>query len=458
MKALLLFFFTFSCALLANNEIDDFIDDIIPKTSLSNDQLRFLREELRIQKIIIEEVQGLKNKGVNITNLNSPNSNRKIQEMLLRSFEAKSSTVTGEIKDVIKQGFKQDNLKKALEDFKSFLKKTIHSKKSAAASLIRQYGLEVGLIYMASVQIDVTLPLIMIGQGHLGYSVLLATPVSSIVTGSYIAIKNAVKFNQIIKSFGSINKAFDHYKHYFKIKNFFNENIFRKVDLIDVTIGHNNYVITSARENLISKAMTKLGFNKGLNYQNILKVLEKENLMSDFLYAVKSTNPPESIKLLRIINRISLTQDEKVMRVLAEHFSNDIKSVTALNDFPHLKKWAVEISHSTSIKSFIHKLANMPTDVPPKVMDRLWRSYIIPTSSKNITPFISRKIFKSFNKLSVNYNRSLFGEMAQSLELEISPLLHKKFIDYLYNSLSEVNICQGLFRQKGSKRLLLIQY
>ena len=452
------FIFILSFNIFAATELDEFIEDIIPKTSLSNQELKNLREELKVQKLMIEEVQALKMKGVKIANLNTDDSIRKIQEMLMRSFNAKETAVTDEISDAIKKGLNFENIKKSMGDFKNFLTKSFVSKKIQGASLIRQYGMEVGLIYMASLQIDVTLPLIMISQGHVGYSVLLATPVSSIVTGSYVAVKNAVKFNQIVKSFGGLGKTFNHYKNYFKIKKFFNQNIFAKTDLIDINVKGSSYILTSTRENFLTRALSKLGFNKNLNYTNLVNVLESNNLMEDFLYAVKGTARPDHIKLLRIMNRVSLTQNEQVMSAIAENFSKDLKLVDGLNDFPHFKKWAINIAHSESMESFIKKLALMPTDVPPKIVDRFWRNYILPTSTKNIKPFMSRSISRSFNKMINGYNKDLFGDLAQSVDIQIGPGLHRKFLDYLFQSLADVGVCQGLYRKKGDQTPLLIQY
>jgi hypothetical protein len=214
--------------------------------------------------------------------------------------------------------------------------------------------------------------------------------------------------------------------------------------------------MTTSRENILTKGLSKLGFNKRMNYTNVMKLLESNNLMEDFLYAIKATSKPEHVKLLRILNRVSLTQDETVLSMLAENFSKDVQKIDQLNDFPKFKKWAIGISHSDSIESFMRKLPLMPTDVPPKVVDRFWRSYIIPTSSKNIKPFMSRSISKSFNKLISNYNKDLFGDFAQSLDVDISPSMHKRFVDYIFDSMSGVGVCQTMFRKKGSNLPLLI--
>lgn len=438
------------------NDLDDFIEEIVPKTSLSNDQLKHLREELKVQKLMIEEVQSLNLKGVLISNLDSDDSINKIQKMLLRSMEAKETTVTKEISNAISKGMNAENFKTSMNQFKKYLTDAFVDKKVMGASLIRQYGMEVGLIYVASLQVDVTLPLVMISQGHIGYSILLATPVSSIVTGSYVAIKNAVKFRQIVKSFGGLGKAFNHYREFYKVKKFFNQNIFSKTDLIDINMNGQNYILTTSRENFLTKSLSKLGYNKRMNYTNVLKLLETNNLMDDFLYSIKATSKPEHVKLLRIINRVSLTQDEKVLSIIAEAFSEDVQKIDQFNDFPKFKKWAIGISHSDSMESFIKKLPLMPTDVPPKVVDRFWRSYIIPTSSKNIKPFMSRSISNTFNKLISNYNKDLFGDFAQSLDVDISPTMHKKFLDYLFDSMDGVGICQSMYRTKGSNLPLLI--
>ncbi len=440
------------------NELDQFIEEIVPKTSLSNEQLKHLREELRVQKIMIEEVQSLKMKGVSLANLDSDTSINKIQNMLLRSAEAKETTVTKEISAALKRGMNFENFKSSMSKFKNFLNNAFVNKKAMGASLIRQYGMEVGIIYLASLQIDLTLPLVMISQGHLGYSVLLATPVSSVVTGGYVAIKNAVKFRQVAKSFNGLGKAFNYYKEFFKVKKFFNQNILSKTDLIDITVNNKTFIATATKENFLKKAINKLGYNDRLNYSNVIKLLEKHNLMEDFLYAIKATSKPNGVKLLRILNRVSLTQDEKIMNLIAENFSRDIKHIDKLVDFPQFKKWAIDIAHSTSIDSFISKLAHMPKNIPPKVLDRFWRTYIIPTSSKNIRPYMSKDIRKTFGLLISNYDKNLFGEFAQSIDLELSPNLHKKFIDYMYESMGKIGLCQGLFKKKGSNAPLLIQY
>ncbi|MCT4642975.1 MAG: hypothetical protein N4A33_11855 [Bacteriovoracaceae bacterium] len=445
-------------ACFAQDSFDELIEEIAPKLSFSNEQLKHLEQELKVNKMIIEEVQNLRMSGVKLENLTTDKSVNKIQQMLLNSIHATQIDLTDDIKQVLSEGINQKNLKKSLGDFKTFLQEKLTNKKASAASVIRRFGMDTGLVYLAAMQIDYTFPLIMIANGQPAYGTLLTLPVSSVTTASYIATKKAIKFKQITKSFGGVNKYIDFYKQFRKVKKFFHESILSKRTIIDLSLPNKSYVFTIEKENFLSRFLSKQGWNKKLNYTSLVNFLEKNSLLEDFLPAVKMTTKPDHIKFIRILNRIELTADESIIIKLKQKFGKYIKEVDSFNDYPAFKKWAISIAHSGSMDSFVRKLSHLPDHIPPKVFDRIWRGYIIPTSSKSIKPYMDKNIRLAFNSMINDYEKKLFAKLATSLDQKIDGHIKGQLIDYFFNTFKLFNICSELYKQPNTPKSLIYTY
>ena len=451
-KYLLIFLITLllSMSSYSQDAFDDIIQEIIPKTKLSNTQLTHLKKELRIQKMLIEGIKEIELSGGVFKDINR--STNTIHDLLHSTIGAKSKSIAQEVGeqtlDTVRKGISKQAIKDVLLKTRDFAYNFGNNKKVFMTSVARRFGFDVGLVYIASLQVDLTFPLIMMASGQPQYGLLLATPVSSIATGSYAAVKSAIKFRQVVKAFGGVKKTIKHFDIFKKMKKFFNQKILLNYDLIDLNLFGKTVVFTVEKQNLLTKSLSKMGWNKNLNYKNLLRVMEENKLMPKVLDVVKRSDRPSQVKLIRLLNKIESTRNPEVLSILKNNFGKYINEIEGLQDFTNHRRWVVELAQSDTFDKFIAKLAHMPDDFPPKAFDKIWRNYILVESSKNITPYMSRSNLKAFDNLFNKYTKEFRAEITDSIDYKFSRDLKQKFSDYIYNSLQGVGICNQLFRKK----------
>ena len=100
-------------------------------------------------------------------------------------------------------------------------------------------------------------------------------------------------------------------------------------------------------------------------------------------------------------------------------------------------------------------MTKMPDELPPRVLDRLWREVIIPSTASSIGPFISANGFKAFKNLRELWDKNV----RKHLVMDQSPSMHqsiKSLIgDMLLQSMSPVNGCSILFEPRSQHLPLL---
>lgn len=444
-----LIFLIFNAPVWGQDQFDDLIEEIIPRSKLTNDQLKHLRQELRIQKMLIEGVKQIELNGGKFVNIEK--STNTLQDLIYETIGAKTTSITGEVtghmQDIVKDGINKNSLKQVLSKTKEFTHNFVQNKKVFMSSVARRFGFDVGLVYLASMQVDLTFPMIMIANGHPSYAVLLATPVSSITTASYAAIKSAIKYRQVVKSLGGLKNSLHHLNIFREMKKFFNEKILMNYDIIDMNIAGKNFALTIERQNLVSKVFSKLGWNKNLNYQNLISTLEENNFMSELVQKVKASDRPEQVKMIRLLNKIESMNDPTVMASLKDKFGKFINEIEGLPEFTPQRKWAIELAQATDFDQFMSKLAHLPDDFPPRVLDKVWRNYILIEASKNIAPSMSKSNYLAFRRLYDQYT-NIRGDLTNSIEYKLDGNMRTKFVDYIYDALSPVGMCNQLFKRK----------
>ena len=446
----LLFLFSFS--LQANEAFDDLIEEIIPKSELSNAQLKALRQELKIQNIFIQGVKSIELQGGEFKNITQASNT--IQDLYIKSIGAKAeslpSAIKNEITDSVKTSINQRSVRSVLQKSKDFALNKLNAQKVMLTSLTRRVGMDVGLVYFLSLQVDLTFPMIMVSLGHVEFAPLLVTPVSSTVTAAYTGIKSAVKFRHLLKHLGGFANAKALFKIYRDMRSFFNLKIFPQHDLLNLNIQGKQVVFTVERKTLLNKFLTKLGFNQNLNYENLSKFLRENDVLSEFLNRLDTLDRPNEVKMIRVLNKIELLQDEKLIASLKDRFGKFINELDNIPNYQQARAWVSKISTTTNFEDFSRLLTQMPDDIPPKTFDRLWREVILPDASKNIGPYFNKDTFKAFRNLGTEWDKELRRLSATSNEIYISDELRTKLNNYFFNSLAPVNGCSAIYQMKGS--------
>jgi hypothetical protein len=453
-KVFLLLYLLFSFSFVqANEQLDDLIEEIIPKSELSNKQLRALRQELKVQKIFIEGIKAIEIQGGEFVNINKATNT--IHDLMIKSIGAKSETlpqaVGKEITETVKESIDKKSIKNVLQKSKDFAFNKARAQRTMLTSLTRRLGMDVGLVYFLTLQIDLTFPSIMIALGRVEFAPLLVTPVSSTVTGTYAAIKSAVKFRQLVKNLGGLKNTMNIFNVFREVKKYFNLKIIPHYDLININVNKQNFVFTVERKTIFNRLMTKLGVNKNLNYQNLSRFLRENDFLKDFLEKLDMTDNPDEVKMIKVLNKIEATQNEDVIFKLKEKYGRYINELKTIPSFREARQWVSRISSATTFDQFNRLILQIPDDIPPKIFDRLWRNHILPSASRNIGPYFDKKTYQAFRKLHIDWDKGLRRVFTESNETILNESFKRKVTEYLFNSLEGVNICGGLFQKKSGQ-------
>ncbi len=430
---------------------DDIIEEIIPTTKLTKDQLLTLKKEMGIQKLFIEGVKKIELRGGEFVDIERSRST--LQDLLVDSMNAKADNLPAEAKrkfqDIVKEGFNKNTLTEILKGTRDKAYSFARGKKVYMSSIVRRFGFDVGLVYLLSSQVDFTFPMYMVANGHTAYGVLLATPITSLTVGTYAAIKSAVKYRQVVKGLGGMSIAKEHLNVFKRMKNYFGQNLLRKYDLFDIFVGKQSYALTIEKRNLMTKVMRKLGWSQGINYENIISYMDDNNLMPKLVEKMKTSDLHPTSKLIRILAKIEQSNDEEVFHKIREKFGKYINEISSLPEFSTQRQWVMKIMDSKSFDHFIKLLGKMPNDIPPAIFDSIWRNKIILSSQKSINHYTGKNEYVAFRKLSNDYDKELRGILANSTATDLSASQRKLFADYVFDSLAGVGICQNLFKRKS---------
>jgi len=437
--------------LIAQEKYDDLIDEIIPSSELSNAQLKALRQELKVQKIFIEGIKAIEIQGGKFVDINK--ASKTVQDLLIKSIGAKTqslpSTIREQVSKTVRESIDQKSLRNILIKTKDFTLNKLKNQRTLLTSMARRVGMDVGLIYLLTLQVDLTFPSIMIALGHFEYAPLLVTPVSSTATAAYTGVKSAVKFRQLIKNLGGWVNAKSIFSITKQVKKFFSLNIFPKYDLININIGNSHLIFTIERKTLFNKLLTKIGLNNNLNYENLRTYFKNEGILETFIKDLDARGMPNELKMLEVLETLELINDEEMMTKLRGKFGKFINELESIPDFKEARSWVAKISSTTNFDDFNRLILQIPDDIPPKIFDRLWRNHILPSASRNVGPFFDKNTFKAFRNMGLQWDNELRKLTTESTDTFMSENIKKKITEYIFDSLTPVNICGGIYQKKG---------
>lgn len=473
MKLALAFLCLFISQFTLAQDIQDLIDELYPRAQISNAQLDLLREEMKVHSMLIEGIERINIVGGQIQNLNAATDT--VHDLLIQAIGAKSKSFPAKIRDkilhLLQEGTSKENIKKALRTLQEFAKRDIDStmvksiseraylsavrSKVATAlrgrmvwgtSLARKFGISAGIFYLAAVQIDYTLPMVLIASGRPELGIpLLALPFSSTSTGSFIAIKNAIKFRKVMKALGGTKVVLDDFKLGQKLRSFFNKTLIGHTNLIDITFEGRHLVFSVQEQRLLAKTLSKLGWNKKLNYTNLLEFLESESFRPEMINRISTSSAPEEVKILQILREIEKSADEDIVNKLKSRFQGMVNEVSYLPNLSVQRTWVLKAANSSSLSELFIHMQRIPDGIPPKAFDQLWRNYILSQASMKIGPFMSKKTYDAFRQMYESYDETIRSELFHSLDYSMSSDLKSKFNDYLYKALINAGACEMQF-------------
>lgn len=440
---------------LANDTFDDIIEEILPTNKLTKNQLINLKKEMSIQKLFIEGVQSIQIRGGQFVDIEKSTST--IHDLLINSISERSAQLGAEAQEraieAVSDGYNRNTIKTVLRKTRDYAYNFAKGKKVFSGALIRRYGFDVGIVHFLAIQIDYTLPWFMMSRGHPEFGILLGLPISSSTTGLYVAAKSAIKYRQFVRRLGGFKKAIKHFNIEQKVRRFLGQEIFKSYNMFDIYSNGKTYAITVEKRNLINRTLQKLGWKKGLNYENLIRYMDENAILPKLVEKMTASNKSPTHKLLKLIHGISESSDKNGFHTIRKEFGKYINEINELPEFSKQRKWAMKLMDSRSMDSFIKTLARMPKDIPPSIFDKIWRQKILVGISKSIENYSSKSHYQAFRMLINDYDKNLRAEFTKSINTDFSTTQRKIFGDYIYKAMANFGICQQIFKVKSEKSI-----
>ena len=441
-------FFTFSTTYTWSQSqlnFDEDIQEYFNKKTLTLQQRQKLQEQLYIQTKLIEGIQEINIVNGNYQNLNEATD--RFHRLLIEAIELHSAQLPEEIQqNVIKYANQNTNrifIKEMLISIKDFAGSVLYKKYHSLAGFARRYGMKTGIFYALIAQIDYTLPLILIQMGHpeLGLP-LLATPISSTMTASYIMGQNALKYNQLVKKLGGLKVGLEHLSIYKQVKAFFGTSIFGHYDLIDLNIQGTTHVLTVEKPGFMNKFLKALGWDQSIDYDGVVEIMQKKNYLPDFISQLEASNLNNHTKLYTLLAKIEQIDDPLILESLYEKYSLHINKMDNLPELSKQRQWIAKTANIKSFKALYAQMARIPAEIPPKTLDQLWRNLILVNASKNIDNYGSKTYYLAFRKLFENYDNNLRVLLMSNESYDIDKNLRDKFREYIFDALEPIYRCE----------------
>jgi hypothetical protein len=426
------------------DEFTDIIEEVIPSTQLTKQELRHLKSQLKIQKIIIKGSSRIHFNGNEFTDIQKATNT--IDDIIKEVIEHKSHTFTNETGELlddlsrtglmaeIHKSISKSKITKGLVSIKNTVANMLVSGKSA----LRQYGIRAGLTYMVGSAINWGLPVILMANGQfiLANTIIIA-PIPSLMTGGYIFIEKAVKKKQLNRLMGGSDIVHKYNQMSKQIKKHF--KISKVHELIDITTFEGKtFAISVERQNIFSKIKSKLGFASDLNYKTLSDFLEEKKISNNMIETIKKSSLPDSIKTMKIINYINKYGGKQELQAFMDTFSKFIKEVDYLPRYSDARSWAIKASMSQSLEELYGQMKRIPKELPPSIVKTLWFDFILPESSKNID-FKFYKNYLNFRRLyEDNEIKAIFH---QSELLSMSDDMQDNFDKYFMRAVPNVRKC-----------------
>ena len=437
------------------HDFDKTIKEIVPLSDLPNAELQILRKDLKIQSLIFEALMEVHLEGGEITNMDLVSQN--LQRSIILAENARAVQVGDRLKtdmiDLLKTTVNPNRLKDKIQKVLNFVKQDLKHKGTNIAAYTRRFGAQVGIFYLAMMQIDYTLPLILMANGHYEIgATLFALPISSTTTAGFAAIRSAVKYRHILKKLG-LKESLQHYNIFKKVKNFIDKNFLITNYLVDINMPNHQILFNIQESNAVVKLFTKLGYKKYITYDSLVNFLEEKRLYRGFTRRLKQTNKSELSKVLLILQKIERSEDLTLIFEIRKRFGKRVNLVKGIPNVGPLIKWAFNVAHAKDMHSLFSELRKNPVNLPPRLFDKVWRKYIIPHLTRSFGNYLSYGNYKSFRRLSEIYSKEIRPEILKrySTDTHLSKTLIRRLQNYVYEAFVPAGSCEIPFRLKQFK-------
>jgi len=447
----ILIYYCFSLSCFAQLTVDELVKELAPEIELSKAEMNILKQELKIQTLILESIKEMELDGVEFKNISKVQNS--VEDLISTATRLKAFDLGYQLKEqtshVVKETIQASKIEVKLSNLKKYVLNDLSIKKRAISSMTRRFGMEVGIFYLVAAQVDYTIPLILIGTGNVPLgAALFSTPFSSASTSLFASLKQSIKKIHLLRQLG-YTKFKEHFQLTKKLKSYLNRNLFKTDYLHATTIRDTNYLLTLEDSNAFKRLLNRMGYMEDtLNFENLSKFLREEDVLVHKLNQIDGTGAPRLTKMLEIIKEIEETGNIDIMTKMQNKFGKSINLIKSVDMTTSHMRWFIKVANAKSFDDFFILLKKMPEDLPARAFGNAWRNYILPQATKSITDESAMGSYRAFRKLHDMYDKELKSLFIISKEEQFSGTIKNQFIDYLYTAMAPINSCAQVYKMK----------
>lgn len=442
----------FSWNVLAQNQVQEVLSEIIPHVDLPNAEFQVLQRDLKINSLIVESIKEIQLNGGDILATDATVSN--LRRTVIMATDAKSVQIgqrlQTNVKEAIESAVKPQKLKGQIQKLIEFVTTDLQKKGVNVSNFTRRYGVQVGLYYLAAMQVDYTIPLILMATGNVKLgAALFSTPFSSSTTALFASIRSATRYRHMIKKLG-FKASKHHYRIFRAVKKFFDRSYFGTDYLVDINVAGTRAVLTIEESNAVGKLMNKLGFKKSINYTNLVEFLEENNLYRGFIRrSATKNNQAKLASVVKILRKIELSGDVELITKLKQQFGKKVSFLEGIPELSHQKNWFIKVANSQSVDDVFRYMAKMPSDIAPRTFSKVWKGYVLPSLSNSFGNHTSLSTYRAFRNLYQLYDSQILPELIGNNSYRFEPELKQKINNYLYEGFYPLDSCGYIFSAPG---------
>jgi len=443
----------------------DLMADVPYEDSFSHKQLKLIREELYLQSLFIEAVEKISisnGEFINYTNAQSATRDIIIQASLSRYVfkddQAKKLFIVA-LKEFLSPKYLKDNLKYLVGVIKRF----VIWQKNSLVTTSRTQGLKLALVKFMAIQLDVTIPAILIMTGNVieGIGLFLA-PVSPVTYLPFQVAKTSINNIKLLKSLG-IQRSKEAFNISKEIRKRLKQDIFSTKRLLNANFLGHHYVLNVQLKSRLAQYLDSKNYKQGLTFQNLVSFMEDYHEFDDVLSEIRRSRVDENLKLYTLIAHIEHNADKNIISTFLEKFKKSfIKSKNI--DIPRIhRRWFFALAHAKDFTSFYWTMYDMPKDMHPQLFDKIYRQYVLPRFAENLANtqgvfgfWNTNKVFKSLmneydhGNITKNIPREiteLRGDFGHAKYSSFTVMKKAKLIDYIWKALSPIAPCEIMFNK-----------
>ena len=448
---LLIFIISTSLVRASENPLADLLAEVPYEQTLTDIQLKNIENELILQSMIIESVEKIRIDGGTFVNINQATSATRdiILQTSLTHYVFREEIQKTRFTEAVKNIFTPPMIKNNLLALTELSKRFVSWQANTLVSTARTQGLIYSLVKFISIQLDTTVPLLVLGSGNLALGIgMLSAPISPMTIAPFKIIKDTVKNLALAKRLG-LAEARNQYQLNKYVEDIYNKGLMQQLRLVNAHFDEKQYIVSYQKDNWLRSKIKGSRYSSELTLNNMFNFIEDYPQYEEFSNALKRSRASEEIKLLTILTSLENHAETEITHAFLERFERHIHQTENIDIPRRHRSWIKRVAHAKNFEEFYHYIRRIPEDFHPRILEKVWRDYIFPNLSENLSNKSSIKVFKVFRQMNADFEAKIRPALIPERNY-FTGEQRTLFITTIFESMEAIGPCEFIYRHGKS--------